>query len=281
MRSMLQPYAAWSQFALCIMVTGVTFAFCSTATAAAIPLSTYHANNSRTGYSTGSSITAANASTLSQKWRLSVTAPISDQSIVDNGVIYWGDWRGKMHATSLSGGSLWSTPLGTASKPASCPFHLATQGIVSSATVGTIHGHNLVWVGGGAGQLVALNASTGKVVWSTRLGTPPEYVTWTSPALYHGSIYEGVASWNDCPVVNGSFDRVNATTGAIQAVTHLSQTANCIGPGIWSSPAVDSTSNSIYVSTSNANVRSNLSDTCESPDQDAILQLDATTLAVK
>jgi outer membrane protein assembly factor BamB len=277
---LLQRNVVWSRVALCVMVTGVMLASCSSSTGT-LPLATYHANNSRTGYSTGSSITAANASHLSEKWHLSVTAPISDQSIVDNGVIYWGDWAGQMHATSLSGHSLWSTSLGTAPKPASCPFHLATQGIVSSATVGTLNGQNLVWVGGGAGQLVALNASTGKIVWSTRLGAPPEYVTWTSPALYHGSIYEGVASWNDCPVVNGSFDRVNATTGAIQAVTHLSQTASCIGPGIWSSPAVDYSSNSIYVSTSNANVRSNPDATCESRDQEAILQLDATTLAVK
>ena len=268
-------------YALCVIVTGATLAFCITAAAAAIPLSTYHANNSRTGYSTGTSITTGNVSNLSQRWRLSVTAPISDQPIVDNGVIYWGDWTGQMHATSLSGHSLWSTSLGTAANPAACPFHLATQGVVSSATVGTLNGQNLVWVGGGTGQLVALNASTGKIVWSTPLGTPPEYETWTSPALYHGSIYEGVSSFNDCPVVNGSFDRVNAATGAIQAVNHLSQTSSCIGPGIWSSPAVDADTNSIYVSTSNANLLSNESLTCESPDQEAVLQLDATTLAVK
>jgi polyvinyl alcohol dehydrogenase (cytochrome) len=264
------------------IVVSVVLASCSSSTTGAIPLATYHANNSRTGYSTTTSITPANAHSLSQKWHIAVSAPISDQPIVDNGVIYWGDWNGQMHATSLSGSSLWSTGLGTASKPASCPFHLATQGIVSSATVGSIDGQNLVWVGGGAGQLVALNASTGSIVWSTRLGVPPEHATWSSPALYNGSVYEGVASFNDCPVVNGSFDRINATTGAIQAVNHLSVPAGCVGPGIWSSPAIDPGSNSVFVTTSNANLLSNLSDPCtKAPDQEAILQLDATTLAVK
>ena len=112
MGSMVRRYVPWSWTALCVIVTGVTLASCITAAAAAIPLSTYHANNSRTGYSTGSSITTANASNLSQKWRLSVTSPISDQPIVDNGVIYWGDWRGQMHATSVTGRPLWSAPLG-------------------------------------------------------------------------------------------------------------------------------------------------------------------------
>ena len=273
--------SVWTSCALCAVLISVMSAFCGTPTTAAVPLATYHANNSRTGYSTNSLITPANASTLSQKWRLSVAAPISDQSIVDNGVIYWGDWRGKMHATSLSGGSLWSTPLGTASKPAACPYHLATQGIVSSATVGKIDGHSLVWVGGGAGQLVALNASTGKVVWSTRLGTPPEYVTWTSPALYHGSIYEGVASFNDCPDIDGTFDRVNAATGVIQAVYHPTVPSKCVGVGIWSSPATDVGNNSIYVSTGPSYQKSNLGKSCASPDQDAILELDPSTLAVK
>ena len=186
-----------------------------------------------------------------------------------------------MHATSVSGKPLWSTFLGTASKPKACPFNLEKQGIVSSPTIGSINGRNLVWVGGGAGQLVALNASTGAVVWSTPLGPPPEYEAWSSPALYQGSIYEGLASFNDCPVVDGSLYRVNAATGAIQAVNNLSPAANCLGPGIWSSPAVDSASNSIFVSTSNASSRSNPNVTCQLPDQEAILELDATTLTVK
>ena len=77
---LLQRNVVWSRVALCVMVTGVMLASCSSSTGT-LPLATYHANNSRTGYTTGSSITAANASHLSEKWHLSVTAPISDQSI--------------------------------------------------------------------------------------------------------------------------------------------------------------------------------------------------------
>ena len=186
------------------------------------------------GYTIDTSITASNASELVQRWSTAVGASLSDQPIVDDGVVYWGDWKGEMRATTVSGRALWSTFIGTAPKPKACPYKLATQGVVSTPTVGTIHGQNVVWVGGGAGQLLALNASTGAIVWSTRLGNPPEHEVWSSPLLYNSSIYIGVASWNDCPVVNGAFVRVDAATGAIEAVTHLDQSPKCIGPGVWS-----------------------------------------------
>ena len=183
-----------------------------------LPLATYHGDDARTGYTINTSITASNASQLAQRWSTAVSVSLSDQPIVDGGVVYWGDWKGEMHATTVSGKALWSRFIGTAPKPKACPYKLATQGIVSTPTVGTIHGQNVVWVGGGAGQMLALNASTGAIVWSTLLGTPPEHEVWSSPLLYDGSIYIGVASWNDCPVVNGAFVRVDAATGAIQAV---------------------------------------------------------------
>src|ERR1700722_17597663 len=98
--------SAWSG-AFLATVAAVVLASGSSATAGTIPLATYHANNARTGYSTGASVTTTNASNLSQRWRIAVSASISDQPIVDNGMIYWGDWNGRMHATSPSGRSRW------------------------------------------------------------------------------------------------------------------------------------------------------------------------------
>lgn len=246
-----------------------------------LPLATYHGDDARTGYTVDTSITASNASQLAQRWSIAVGASLSDQPIVDDGVVYWGDWAGQMHATTVSGKALWSTFIGIAPKPKVCPYKLATQGVVSTPTVGTIHGQNVVWVGGGAGQVLALNASTGAIVWSTLLGTSPEHEVWSSPLLYNGSIYIGVASWNDCPVVNGGIFRVNAATGAIQAVNHFDPSSKCIGPGAWSSASVDPTTNSIYVSTSNANLKSNPGATCQISEQEAMLKLNAKSLATE
>ncbi len=266
-----------------LLVVAATMTACSSSSPSASgPRATYHADNTRTGYSTDTSITPANVSGLTQQWSARETAAISAQAIVNQGVVYWGDWNGIEHATTTAGKQLWAVPIGIAPKPKACPFKLGTIGIVSSATVGEIGGKRALWVGGGNGSLYALDAATGAVIWQTQLGEPPLHVLWSSPAFYKGSIYEGVASWNDCPVVSGTVDRVDAATGAIQAVDHLSVPPGCIGPGIWSSPSIDPTTNSIYVSTSNANLRSNPDDTCtRASDQEAILQLDGTTLAVK
>jgi len=245
-------------------------------------LATYAANNARTGYSTDSGITTTNAASLKQLWSKRETAAISAQAIVHDGVVYWGDWNGIEHATTAGGRSLWSTSIGIAPRPAACPFkQLGQIGVVSSATIGQINGKNALWVGGGNGSMYALDASTGTVIWLTQLGSPPLHVLWSSPAYFDGSVYEGVASWNDCPGVDGSVYRLNAGTGAVQAVKRLSTSASCIGPGVWSSPAIDPSDHSVYVTTSNANPRSNPDVTCQVPDQEAVLKLDARTLGLR
>jgi polyvinyl alcohol dehydrogenase (cytochrome) len=168
---------------------------------------------------------------------------------------------------------LWSTYVGRAPKPAGCPYNLGDLGVTSTATVGVRDGTNAVWVGGGGGNLYALDAATGAVLWRTNLGTPPEHVLWSSPLLYNGSVYEGVASWNDCPgVVYGKMFRVDAIDGSIQAV-FSPEKRTCVGGGIWSSPAVDASSNALFVTSGN--------DDCNSAVQNSIFRLDATTMAVQ
>lgn len=241
---------------------------------------TYASNNSRTGYFDDSSLTPAKARLLSQRWHVSVDAVVSDQPTVYNGVIYWGDWNGDFHATTIHGKAKWSTQLGRSPKPAACPNPSTPIGIVSTPTIARIAGRTLVWVGGGAGELVALNAASGKIVWKRQLGAPPEHVLWSSPLLYDGSIYEGVASWNDCPPVNAPFYRMNAATGAIQATYEPAIPRGCNGIDIWSSPAVDPATNSIYVSTGAYSEEDGLAQ-CEPTESESIIQLDARRLALK
>jgi polyvinyl alcohol dehydrogenase (cytochrome) len=235
---------------------------------------TYHGTLSRTGYTTNTSVVVQNAAQLQQSWHASATASISAQPIVSNGDVFWSDWNGFIHATTVSGKALWSRFLGTTPKPPGCVFDLARQGILSTPTVGTIGGRQVLWVGGGRGQMVALNASNGKIVWQTNLRSKPGNSIWSSPAYYNGSIYVGVASFQGCPPVFGRVVRLNAATGAIQAALNFSSLvpAKCRELGAWSSPAVDPAENSIFIGTSN--------DFCGSRFQDAILKLDPSTLRV-
>ncbi|HVA09963.1 MAG TPA: PQQ-binding-like beta-propeller repeat protein [Acidimicrobiales bacterium] len=256
-----------------VLVAGGVVAACGTPTASNQPIATYHGDNARAGYSARSSLTPANAPLLKQKWDISDTSTISAQAIVADDSVYWGDWNGIEHATSTSGKTLWSTSVGRAPKPRSCPFPLGDLGVTSSATVGNGGGQTTVWVGGGGGNLYALNASTGAVLWRTQLGAPPENVLWSSPALYDGSIYQGIASWNDCPgVVYGKLFRVNAATGAIQGV-FSPEKGRCVGGGIWTSPTIDTKENAVFVTTGN--------DACDSSLQNSIFKLNATTMAVE
>ena len=235
---------------------------------------TYHGNLSRTGYTTNTSVNTQNAAQLHLSWRASASASTSAQPIVSNGVVFWSDWNGFIHATTTSGKALWSTSLGTTPKPPGCIYNLARQGILSTPTVGTIGGRRVLWVGGGRGQMVALDASSGKILWQTDLRTKPGNSIWSSPAYYNGSIYVGVASFQGCPPVFGSVVRLNAATGAIQAALNFSSLvpAKCRELGAWSSPAVDPVEKAIFIGTSN--------DFCNSRLQDAILRLNPSTLRV-
>ena len=258
------------------MATSSSAATAKSASIGSAASATYDGNGSRTGYTTATSITPANVAGLVQRWRISVGAPISGQPIVDRGVVYWGDWKGNMHATRLSSGrALWSTSLGTTHKPPGCIYGLAVQGILSTPTVGTLNGRTVLWAGGGAGQLVALNASNGGIIWQRQLRTEPGDSAWSSPLLYRGSVYVGVASYQGCPDEFGRIVRVNAATGALQKAINFASIlpAKCKGPGAWSSPSVDAAQNSVFIDTSN--------DLCESKYQDGILNLNPSTLAVK
>ena len=254
----------------------------SSSSSASGPLATYHADNARTGYSTDTAITNANVGSLTQQWSKKETAAISAQAIVNGGVVYWGDWNGIEHATTTSGKSLWATSIGVSPRPSACPFkQLGPIGVVSSATVGEIDGKKALWVGGGNGSMYALDASTGAVIWETQLGEPPLHVLWSSPAFYSGSIYEGVASWNDCPDIDGHLFRLNAATGAIQATFTPSVPSKCVGVGIWSSVAPDPSTNAIYVGTGPTYLKSDQGKPCASPDEQGVVRLNPVTLALE
>jgi PQQ-like domain len=234
---------------------------------------TYHNGITRAGLVSGSSITSANVAGLALNWTYTAGNVISGQPAVVGGVAYWGDWDGDEHATSSSGVNLWSTSLGTTTDASCQP---ATAGIASSPTVGTINGVETVWTGTGDAGVAALNASDGSVRWKTSIvpsGTSATgYFEWSSPALYAGSIYIGVSSFGDCPLVRGEVVKLNAVTGAIQKVAYTAP-SGCVGSGVWSSPAIDTTQGAVYVTTGNANCTTSL--------QNAILKLSATTLAVE
>src|SRR5579859_3988684 len=198
-------------------------------------------------------INPTSAPHLRVHWAFQGGGVIFSQPVVANGMVYWGSSDGYERATDLNGGLIWQQNLGQTSS--TCRTKTTTLGVISTATVtsilinGTLT--SVVIVGGGDDHLYALNASTGAVLWSTPLGAlSSNTFIWDSPVVYNNSVYIGTASIGDCPLIPGQLLRLDATTGTVQNIFNVVP-AGCKGGGIWGSPTIDQSDNSIYFTTGN------------------------------
>jgi polyvinyl alcohol dehydrogenase (cytochrome) len=207
----------------------------------------------RTGFDAGeTSITPSTAPNLSVLWSYHAAGSVSAEPVEANGNVYWGSWNGYEHDTTTSGTRRWLTYLGQTTD-SNCNPQVA--GVASTATIATVTINGAAttvdFVGGGNGYFYALNAATGAVIWKTLLGAPPAHFLWSSALLYKGSIYEGVSSFGDCPLVRGKLVKLSAATGAVQS-TFYTAPSGCVGAGVWGSAALDPASGNIFFGTGNA-----------------------------
>jgi PQQ enzyme repeat len=249
------------------------------------------------GFTTENLITRANASALRSAtgWPVQGSGRIVTQPVVANNLVYWGTWDGYEHATALPGSlaSGWATDLGAAtSSGCGSTNGVASTGAVASVTLaGQTSPRSVLFVGGGgtdaagggSAQLYALDALTGSVLWRTPLGPSPNNFMWSSPAVYTytnssgatvTSVYVGVASFGDCPLVQGRVVQVDATSGQVQH-TFAVVPSGCTGGGVWGSPTIDQSDGSLYVATGNPG-------SCSSaqPYAEALVKLRASDLSV-
>jgi hypothetical protein len=206
---------------------------------------TYLGSPAHTSYNAAeTAITPQTAAKLKKVWSVH-TASITGQPIVGNNLIYWGSWDGYEHAANLAGTEVWRRNLGTT--VGAC---FIKTGVVGAGTLGTINGTPALFVAGGNATFYALNALTGAVIWQRQLGSPPAHFLWSSPMVANGSVYVGMASLLDCPLVQGQLIQLNADTGAVQHTLNLVPNG-CIGGSVWDSPSLDAASGLIYFATGN------------------------------
>ena len=215
-------------------------------------------------------LTPGAAPNLRPLWTYKTGSLISASATVVGGVVYIGSWDGYEYALNAATGALiWKTYLGVTTAPACSPPQI---GVASVAAL--VNG--VVYVGGGDSNWYALNASTGVVLWTVPTGDNSAtggHYNWASPLIVGNSAYIGIASLGDCPLVQGQLLRVDLTTH--QVVASVSFVPNGqVGGGIWTTPAIDTATNTVFVTTGTLN---NLAQTLS----EAMVAVDATTLAVK
>src|SRR5260370_21159148 len=159
------------------------------------------------------------------------------------GLLYWGSWDGFEHASNpTTGADVWATNVGRRRPGGTCSRTSAGPTWAAAVT------SSVAFVSGGNATLYALNASTGAILWNTRLGSSPNHMLWAGPVVYQGSAYVGVSSYGDCPLVQGQLVQVNASTGAVLHTFNTGPTG-CVGGGIWDTPSIDQATRILYVST--------------------------------
>lgn len=238
---------------------------------------TYLFDNTRASYNGAETIiTQKTVSHLKLHWTHSTAAQMSAEPVEVNGIMYWGSWDGLEHASRLSDGTdIWTANLGTTMD--SCSKQPTGVGGTANISPVSINGvtTSVDFVGGGGNAtFYALNALTGAVIWQTVLSTQPGAYIWSSPAVFNNSIYIGLSSLDDCPLIQGQLFQLDASTGAIQHILKVVPDG-CVGASIWSSPTIDKNLGIVYVSTGNEG-------TCSTTETmaDALIAVNATDLSV-
>ena len=180
--------------------------------------------------SADATVTPATVAGLSQAW--SWTPPIiagspartsySTPDVV-NDTVYEGSTNGAFYALSLSTGNvLWTDNLGAYQTKKECEGFgfVASPAAANDPTTGKL----TIYDAGGDGYLYALDAATGTVNWKVKTKIPSKtqnnYMNWSSPTIANGSIYLGIASDCDDPLIQGGLMKFSQSTGNLQHTYH-------------------------------------------------------------
>lgn len=219
-----------------------------------------------------SKLGVGNVRGLAQRWRLSLGNLVSAAPTVVNGVMYFGDWDGYFYAVSASDGRiLWKQYVGKSAEP-DAAYCMPATGVSSQAVVAD----KTVYVGGGDSAVYALDIRSGNVNWRVALADPNTGAyLWSSIMLSGKSLYLGIASLADCPLARGALVRIDLVHPAQAAILYLSSDDDP-GSGVWSTPAIDTATNTVFITTGTG---------AQDPEAgawgEAFIALDATTLDIK
>lgn len=174
----------------------------------------------------------------------------------------------------------------------------ADGGVRTAITLGEIRGRFVAYFGDTAALAYALDAETGKLLWSRKVDDHPLARITGSPTLFDDRLYVPVSSYEEsqganpqygCCTFRGNINAVDAKTGAVVWKTYMVadkpsprgtssagvQRWGPSGSAIWSPPTVDVKRRLLYVATGNTYSGP------PQPSSDAVVALDLKTGAIR
>jgi polyvinyl alcohol dehydrogenase (cytochrome) len=245
--------------------------------------------NARFQTAPGAGLTVAQVPKLKLKWAFGLPGASTayNQPTVVAGRVFVSSDTGFLYSLDAATGCVhWS--------------FLAQAGIRSSSTVAPIAGQGAakyaLYFGDIKANVYAIDASTGKLLWTVSVDDHPLARVTGAPSFYQGKLYVPVASFEEpvgvgqnypCCTFCGSVVALDAATGRQlwktytipepQPTHKTSKGVQLYGPsggGVWNSPTIDPKRHALYVGTGDAYTEPAPKGT------DAILALDLDTGAV-
>jgi polyvinyl alcohol dehydrogenase (cytochrome) len=225
-----------------------------------------NASNTRYQDAAMAGLSAADVSKLRVKWAFGFPSELSvdSQPTVAGGRVFAGTQSGAVYALSAATGCVhWVFQAAAAVRAA-----------VSVGQIQTRSGSRVAaFIGDRSANVYAIDAASGELLWKTRVDDFPFARVTGSPTFHNGRLYVGVASGEEtagavadyeCCKFRGSVLALDAATGTQVWKTYTIEepkrtTKNKVGTQlwgpsgspIWSSPAIDTERNAVYVTTGN------------------------------
>lgn len=186
-----------------------------------------------------SGIDATSVRTAREAWSYDSATVTGTPAVVD-GVAYFGDFAGKLHALRVSDGSaVWSVDNGA--------------GVDSSVAVAD----GVLYVGDMKGWISARRTSDGSLVWRVRADEVEGTHLYGSPVVHGGVLYTGVASeqtlieYTGPQTFRGSVAAFDIKDGRQLWKTYMQQEGG-LGVSVWSTPTLDPDLGLLFVGTGNS-----------------------------
>ncbi|KAL6135665.1 hypothetical protein ACLB2K_067892 [Fragaria x ananassa] len=211
-------------------------------------------------------ISPETVSKLRLKWKFYAGDPITATPAIYDNSLYFPSWNGYIYAVRASDGSLiWKKNLLTLTGLNTTGFVYAVNTTISRSTptIAGDRGDLLIFGLYAPAVVVAVERSTGRLVWSTFLDRHPASLITMSGTYYKGSIYIGTSSLEEtvsvekCCTFRGSLAKLDVKTGFILWQTFMlpdnhGNLGQYSGAAIWgSSPSIDVLRKHVYIATGN------------------------------